>query len=284
MRTFLSVAQGSTEPPKFLEIHYNGAPKGQTPLAFVGKGITFDTGGIALKPPVGMKDMRADMGGAACVASATLAIAKLRLPINMVTCIPLTENMPGPSATKPGDIIYAMNGKSVEVENPDAEGRLVLADALHYANITYKPKTIIDVATLTGAIGISLGHIFSGVFTNSDELWSELDAAGEVEYDRLWRMPLDEEFGPQIYSSNADLCNRGGPKGGSCTAALFLKAFVEGVEAKDPEKLVRWAHLDIAGTMDVTRETPYQKKGMTGRSTRALIEFARRSCVGKGQA
>jgi len=279
MRTFLSVAQGSSEPLKFVEIHYNGAPKDHTPLVLVGKGITFDTGGIALKPPVGMKAMRADMGGAACVSSATLAIAKLRLPINVVTCIPLTENMPGPSATKPGDIIYAMNGKSVEVENPDAEGRLVLADALHYANITFKPSTIIDVATLTGAMGISCGQIFSGVFTNSDDLWSELNTAGDIEFDRLWRMPLDEEFGPQIYSSNADLCNRGGPQGGSCTAALFLKAFVEGVDAKSPEKFVRWAHIDIAGTMDVTREGPYQKKGMTGRSTRALIEFVRRSCV-----
>ncbi|KAJ3777756.1 leucine aminopeptidase [Lentinula raphanica] len=279
MNTFLSVTHGTNEPAKFLEIHYKGAPqKDAQPLAFVGKGITFDSGGISLKPGQGMKLMRGDMGGAATVVSATLAIAKLKLPINLVTVTPLTENLPGPSATKPGDIIYAMNGKSVEVDNTDAEGRLVLSDAIYYASTEYKPHTLIDVATLTGAMMIALGEIFTGVFSTSDELWERLHAAGEREFDRFWRMPLSEDFGPQIYSSNADLCNTGGRPGGSCTAALFLKAFAHGIEVEDgsnAETAMKWAHLDIAGTMEATRPTPYQEKGMTGRPVRALIEYVR---------
>ncbi|KZT41452.1 hypothetical protein SISSUDRAFT_1059392 [Sistotremastrum suecicum HHB10207 ss-3] len=277
MRTFLSVTKGTDEPAKFLEILYNGAPKGETPLAFVGKGITFDSGGISLKPAADMKLMRGDMGGAAAVASAALGIAKLKLPINLVVAIPLCENLPGPSANKPGDIIYAMNGKSVEVDNTDAEGRLVLADALYYTTTTYRPHTLVDVATLTGAVQVGLGHAFSGVFSNSDSLWDELNVAGEAEYDRFWRMPLDDEYGPQIYGSNADLCNTGGKPGGCCTAALFLKAFVDGVDG-EAEDAIRWAHIDIGGSMDVTRPGPYQRKGMTGRPTRGLIEFTRRLC------
>ncbi|KAF8587050.1 leucine aminopeptidase [Ramaria rubella] len=278
MNTFLSVTKGTAEPAKFLEIHYKGASsKDSQPLAFVGKGITFDSGGISLKPPKGMKLMRGDMGGAATVVSSTLAIAKLELPINLVTVTPLTENLPGPTATKPGDIVYAMNGKTVEIDNTDAEGRLVLSDALYYTSTTYKPHTLIDVATLTGAMVISVGEVFSGVFSTSDTLWSELHAAGEAEYDRFWRMPLDDEFGPQIWSSNADLCNTGGAPGGSCTAALFLKEFVDGIEAKDGEEApLRWAHIDIAGAMEATRSGPYTPVGMTGRPTRALVEFARR--------
>ncbi|KIK35941.1 hypothetical protein CY34DRAFT_551488 [Suillus luteus UH-Slu-Lm8-n1] len=170
-----------------------------------------------------------------------------------------------------------MNGKSVEVDNTDAEGRLVLADALYYASTEFKPHTVIDVATLTGAMDIALGEVYTGVFTTSDALWNRLSVAGESEYDRFWRMPLDEDYGPQIYSSNADLCNTGGKPAGSCTAALFLKAFVDGIEAKDgQEPSVRWAHLDIAGTMEFTRPIPYQEKGMTGRPVRALVEFVRR--------
>ncbi|KAL4268541.1 peptidase M17 family protein [Pleurotus pulmonarius] len=275
MRTFLSVTHGTSEPAKFLEIHYNGAGGDAQPLAFVGKGITFDSGGISLKPGAGMKEMRADMGGAATVVSATLAIAKLGLPVNLITVAPLTENMPGPSATKPGDIIYAMNGKTVEVDNTDAEGRLVLSDAIYYVSSEYKPHTLIDVATLTGAMMIALGEVYSGVFSTSDELWQKLHVAGETEYDRFWRMPLDEDYGPQIYSSNADLQNTGGRPAGSITAALFLKAFVDGLEPKDGGAPLKWAHIDIAGTMDATRETPYGSKGMTGRPVRALIEYVR---------
>ncbi|KAI0364795.1 hypothetical protein BV20DRAFT_955555 [Pilatotrama ljubarskyi] len=278
MNTFLSVTKGTSEPAKFLEIHYKGAASDATPLVFVGKGITFDSGGISLKPSVGMSLMRGDMGGAATVCAAALAIAQLKLPINLVVLTPLTENMPGPAANKPGDIVYAMNGKSVEIDNTDAEGRLILSDALYYGSTEFKPHTLIDVATLTGSMDYGVGEVYSGVFTNSDSLWAELHAAGEREYDRFWRMPLDEEYGPQIYSSNADLCNTGGKRAGCCTAALFLKSFVEGVEPADgaEEPAVRWAHLDIAGSMEASRSTAYQEKGMTGRPTRALIEFARR--------
>jgi aminopeptidase len=279
MRTFLSVTKGTDEPAKFLEIHYKGAPNASDrPIALVGKGITFDSGGISLKPGAGMKEMRADMGGAAAVVASTLAIAQLKLPINVVTFTPLCENMPGPSANKPGDIVYAMNGKSIEIDNTDAEGRLVLADALYYASSEFNPHTVIDVATLTGAMMIAVGDLYTGVFSTSDELWQKLHAAGESEYDRFWRMPLDEDYAHQISSSNADLCNTGGRLAGSCTAALFLKAFVDGIEPKGGEDQpgVQWAHLDIAGAMDYNRALPYQEKGMTGRPVRALVEYARR--------
>jgi len=157
-----------------------------------------------------------------------------------------------------------------------------LSDALYYVSSEFKPHTLIDVATLTGAIHIALGEIYSGVFATSDSLWKELHTAGEIEYDRFWRMPLDEDYGPQIYSSNADLCNTGGRPAGSCTAALFLKSFVEGIEGKDGEEPpLRWAHIDIAGSMEFTRSTPYCEKGMTGRPVRALVEFTRRMCHGQ---
>ncbi|KAJ6541634.1 cytosol aminopeptidase family, catalytic domain-containing protein [Mycena capillaripes] len=277
MRTFLSVSQGSAEPAKFLEIHYKGAasPNAQ-PLVLVGKGITFDSGGISLKPGADMKLMRGDMGGAAAVVAAGLAIAQLKLPINVVVLTPLSENMPSGTATKPGDIIYAMNGKTVEVDNTDAEGRLVLSDAIYYGSTEFNAHTLIDVATLTYAMDIALGEVFTGVFSTSDALWERLHAAGETEYDRFWRMPLDEDYGPQIYSSNADLQNTGGKPGGSCTAALFLKAFVHGLEPTDGAAPLAWAHIDIAGTMEATRPKPYLGLGMTGSSVRGLIEYARR--------
>ncbi|PVG04621.1 putative cytosol aminopeptidase [Serendipita vermifera] len=266
MRTFLSVTRGTAEPAKFLEIHYKGATNSDVlHLGLVGKGVTFDSGGISIKPGANMKAMRGDMGGAATVLAALRTIAKLKLPINVVLATPLTENMPGGRATKPGDV--------VEVDNTDAEGR----HALTYVSRDYKPRVLIDVATLTGAMDVALGQVFSGVFSTSDNLWSELYAAGEAEYDRFWRMPLDEEFGPQIYKSNADLCNTGGRSGGSCTAALFLKAFVEGIESIDgQDPKLQWAHIDIAGTMEATRAGPYQKTGMTGRGVRGLVEYARR--------
>lgn len=276
MRTFLSVTKGTSEPAKLLEIHYKGAAdKSATPLVLVGKGITFDSGGISLKPSADMKLMRGDMGGAATVCATAVAIAKLKIPINLVVVTPLCENLPGPSANKPGDVIVTMNNKTVEIDNTDAEGRLVLSDAIYYATSTYKPNTVIDVATLTGAMVIALGSVYSGVFTNSDALWSELNEAGQYSWDRFWRMPLDDDgFGPQIYGSNADLCNTGGRPGGSCTAALFLRHFVDGIDNEDAT--IRWAHIDIAGTMDVTRPGPYQQKGMTGRPVRAFVEFAKK--------
>ncbi|KAG6855847.1 hypothetical protein H0H87_010104 [Tephrocybe sp. NHM501043] len=264
------VTKGTSEPARIMEIHYKGAPsKDAQPLAFVGKGITFDSGGISLKPGAGMKLMRGDMGGAATVVGAALAIAQLELPVNLVVVTPLTENMPGPSATKPGDIVYAMNGKSVEIDNTDAEGRLVLSDAIYYTSTEYKPHTLIDVATLTGAMCVALGEVFSGVFSSSDTLWEQLRVAGETEYDRFWRMPLEEDFGPQIHSSNADLQNTGGRDAGACTAALFLKPFAHGIEAEDgQEPALKWAHIDIAGSMEATRATPYLETGMTGRPVR----------------
>ncbi|XP_006461537.1 hypothetical protein AGABI2DRAFT_118415 [Agaricus bisporus var. bisporus H97] len=277
MNTFLSVTHGSSEPAKILEIHYKGAPDSSAqPLAFVGKGITFDSGGISLKPPANMKAMRADMGGAATVSSAAWAIARLQMPINLVVVTPLTENMPGPSATKPGDIVYAMNGKSVEIDNTDAEGRLVLADAVYYTITEYHPHTLIDAATLTGAIKIALGEVYAGVFSSSDELWERLRAAGEDEYDRFWRMPLDDDYLPQIQSSNADLQNTGGRPAGSVTAALFIKAFAEGCEPRDGKPAtLKWAHIDMAGAKEVSRAGPYYEKGITGRPVRALIAYAR---------
>ncbi|KLO16601.1 leucine aminopeptidase [Schizopora paradoxa] len=282
MNTFLSVAKGSNEPAKFLEVHYSGAPqKDARPVAFVGKGVTFDAGGISLKPAAGMKLMKSDMCGAANACATALAVARLAIPINVIAIAPLTENIPGPNANKPGDIVYGMNGKSVEIDNTDMEGRLILSDALYYTSTTYKPHTILDIATLTYAMQISFGEIFSGVFSTSDSLWDELRDAGEIEHDRFWRMPLDEEFGPHIYSSIADLCNNGGPKGTCCTAALFLKAFVEGIQTKDENgrpktPSVRWAHLDACSVMECTRPGPYQALGAYGRPVRALIEFARR--------
>lgn len=274
MNSFLSVTHGTDEPAKLLEIHYKGASsKDAQPVAFVGKGITFDSGGISLKPGAGMKLMRGDMGGAASVVAATWAVAKLKLPVNVVTVTPLTENMPGPKATKPGDVVYAMNGQSIEIDNTDAEGRLVLADAMYYTSTEYKPHTLIDVATLTGAMDIALGEIYAGVFSTSDELWNQLHAAGEVEHDRFWRMPLDDEYLPQINSSNADLMNVGGRPAGSITAAMFLKPFADGIDAE--QNPLKWAHIDIAGVMEATRPTPYLEKGMSGRSVRGMIEYVR---------
>ncbi|KAF5386466.1 hypothetical protein D9757_005903 [Collybiopsis confluens] len=309
--TFLSVTHGTDEPAKFLEIiiaifsHYKGAPqKDAQPVALVGKGITFDSGGISLKPGENMKLMRGDMGGAGAVVSATLAIAKLKLPVNVVTITPLTENMPGPSATKPGDIIYAMNGKSVEVDNTDAEGRLVLSGTSAAAagcNSSWADKALkmpfimprlntnlilssmlqlllgrtgvldheLKLTLVHRAMVIALGELYTGVFSTSDELWQRLNVAGEHEFDRFWRMPLNEDYG---------MCSTGGRPAGSATAALFLKAFAHGIEAEDGSNAataMKWAHLDIAGAMDSTRPLPYQEKGMTGRPTRALIEYVR---------
>ncbi|KAF7340945.1 Leucine aminopeptidase [Mycena sanguinolenta] len=288
MRTFLSVTRGSAEPAKFLEIHYQGATSPDAkPLVLVGKGITFDTGGISLKPG-GRHEAHARRHGRVLTRSeppyTTSNFTQAAQPplwqlhwqsrsssfraINVVVLTPLAENMPSGTATKPGDIIYAMNGKSVEVDNTDAEGRLVLSDAIYYGSTEFNAHTLIDVATLTSAMDIALGEVFTGVFTTSDALWERLHAAGETEYDRLWRMPVDEDYGPQIYSSNADLQNTGGKPAGSCTAALFLKAFVHGLEPTDGSTPLAWAHIDTAGTMEATRPTPYLGRGMTGSSVR----------------
>lgn len=281
MNLFLSVAQGSDQPCKFVEVRYHGAPDQKAaPLALVGKGVTFDTGGICIKPSAGMELMRADMGGAAAVVATTWAIAQLGLPINVVAVAPLTENMPSGRATKPGDIFQARNGLTVQIDNTDAEGRLVLADALSYVTDVYAPHTVIDVATLTGACVMALGDVYSGVFTETESLWEQLKTASEAEHDLCWRMPLTDMYLPQISKLNADLVNTGGRPAGSCTAAIFLKQFVHGLEnrAKGESPRVRYAHMDIAGSMEAGVNTlcDYQGKGLTGRPVRALTEFARR--------
>ncbi|XP_062864778.1 cytosol aminopeptidase isoform X2 [Trichomycterus rosablanca] len=268
MGAFLSVSKGSEEPPVFLEVHYTGNPNSsQAPLVLVGKGITFDSGGISLKPASGMDAMRADMGGAATVCSAVITAAALGLPINIVGLAPLCENMPGGKANKPGDVVRAKNGKTIQVDNTDAEGRLILADALCYAH-SFKPRALVNAATLTGAMDVALGSAATGVFTNSDWLWDELHKASVATGDRVWRMPLFQHYTKQVTESAlADLNNVGkySRSGGACTAAAFLKEFVTAEH---------WAHLDIAGVMSNKDEVPYLRKGMSGRPTRTLVELA----------
>ncbi|XP_015239331.1 PREDICTED: cytosol aminopeptidase [Cyprinodon variegatus] len=268
MGAFLSVARGSEEPPVFLELHYNGCPdRKQLPLMLVGKGVTFDSGGISLKPSQSMDAMRADMGGAATVCASIITAAALNLPVNIIGLAPLCENMPSGKATKPGDVVTAMNGKTIQVDNTDAEGRLILADALCYGH-TLNPRAIVNVATLTGAMDVALGSAATGVFTNSDWLWEQLNKASAVTGDRVWRMPLFQHYTKQVTDCQlADLNNIGkySRAGGACTAAAFLREFVTAPH---------WAHLDIAGVMSNKDEVPYLRKGMSGRPTRTLVEFA----------
>lgn len=265
MNAFLAVAKGSNEPPRFLELNYkNGGDR--PPFVFVGKGVTFDSGGISLKPSGTMDEMRADMSGAACVVATLQAVAALKMPVNLTGLIPLCENMPSGHAIKPGDVVKAKNGKTVCVDNTDAEGRLILADALAHS-AKFKPKFVLDIATLTGAVRVALGNSATGVFTNSDMLYEILSQCGSRTGDRVWRLPLWKIFQKQIAEHAAyDLNNIGkGKGGGSCTAAAFLREFVpQGVD---------WLHLDTAGVMGPTDDTPYLGKGMTGRPTRTLIDF-----------
>lgn len=269
MGSFLSVTRGSDEAPVFLELHYEGAKDEQQPLALVGKGVTFDSGGISLKPSVNMDSMRGDMGGGACVVGAFSAIASLGVPTNIVGLIPLCENMPSGKATKPGDVVTAMNGTTIQVDNTDAEGRLILADALCYS-ANFNPKAVVDIATLTGSMMVALGAGAAGAFCSSDALWTLLHEAGMTSGDRLWRMPLLEVYRKDIMKTAlADLNNIGKPvpAASACTPAAFLKEFV---------KAEHWAHLDIAGVMQNTDEVPYLGVGMTGRPVRTLVEFAER--------
>ncbi|OMH85128.1 Cytosol aminopeptidase [Zancudomyces culisetae] len=285
MGAFLSVAVGSDQPPKFVEIIYKGGKEGEQPIAYVGKGITFDSGGISIKPSKGMDLMKGDMGGAAAVVAAMRGIAALKLPINAVCCVPLTENLPSGKATKPGDVVVAMNGKTVEVLNTDAEGRMVLADALTYVVEYHKPTTVVDVATLTGAIVVALGDAYSGVFTQSSDLWKRLKSSGVKTGDEFWRMPMHSIYAKAMESKVADLQNISSGKGaGSASAAMFLKEFVGPVQKPEDytetkgeavsERIPRWAHIDIAGTMDTDSNSGHQVRGMTGRPTRTLIELA----------
>jgi leucyl aminopeptidase len=261
MGSFLSVAAGSVQPPKFIVLRYNGDPSSKELLALVGKGITFDTGGISIKPAEKMEDMKYDMSGGAGVIAAMSAIGRLKPKLNVVGIVPATENMPGGKATKPGDIVKAMNGKTIEVINTDAEGRLILADALCYANKLGATK-IVDAATLTGACVIALGHASSAAITNNDAFGSQFLAAAKPTGERYWQMPYYEDYTTQMKSDIADLKNTGGRAAGTLTAAAFLREFVGNTP---------WIHLDIAGTAYLDNEFPWQAKGPTGTPVRAFV-------------
>lgn len=259
MGAFLAVARGSREPPAMIIVQYRGAPAAQAPVALVGKGITFDSGGISIKPAAAMDEMKYDMCGAASVLGTLRAVAELRLPINLVGLIPATENMPGGNAVKPGDIVTSLSGQTIEILNTDAEGRLVLCDTLTYAR-RFKPAVVIDIATLTGACVVALGQHASGLLSNHEPLAAALLAAGGRSGDRAWQLPLWEDYQKQLDSRFADFANVGGREAGSITAACFLARF-----AKD----LKWAHLDIAGTAWRTGN----KKGATGRPVPLLVQF-----------
>ena len=268
MGGLLAVSRGSVERPHCLVLEYSPLGEGVAPVALVGKGVTFDSGGISLKPREGMERMKDDMSGAAAVIGAFTAVARLGLPVNLVGVVPLTENLPDGMAYKPGDVVTTMAGKTVEIVNTDAEGRMILCDALHYA-LRYKPKAMIDLATLTGACLVALGYEASGMFGNNETLQRDLKRAGEVVGERLWEMPLWEEYGELMKSDIADLKNSGGSYAGSISAAWFLKQFV----AK-----TRWVHLDIAGTAWEEKGVHYRPKGATGIGVRLLVEYLRREC------
>ena len=265
MGALIGVAQGSVRDPRMLIMKWAGGANGTPPVALVGKGVTFDTGGISIKPAQGMESMKWDMGGAGAVAGAMLALARRKAKANIVGICGLVENMPDGNAQRPGDVVTTMSGQTVEVINTDAEGRLVLADAITYVQKEFKPATIIDLATLTGAILISLGHEFGGLFTPDDKLAQQLIAAGDDTGDKLWRMPLHETFDRLIDSPIADMKNVGPREGGSITAAQFIQRFVD--------EGVKWAHLDIAGQAWSDKPSSTHDKGATGYGVRLLDQF-----------
>jgi leucyl aminopeptidase len=259
MGAFLAVAQGSAEPLRFIVMHYNGAARTNAPVVLVGKGITFDTGGISIKPAAEMDEMKFDMGGAASVLGTFAALAELQPAINVVGLIPSCENMPDGLAVKPGDVVTSMSGQTIEVLNTDAEGRLILCDALTYAK-RFKPRSVIDIATLTGACVIALGAVRSGLFSARDELAQALGQAGDQSLDLCWRMPLDDEYAEGLKSNFADMGNVAGRAGGAITAAKFLQKFTADLP---------WAHLDIAGTAWKSGTA----KGATGRPVPLLLQY-----------
>ncbi|APG62856.1 leucyl aminopeptidase [Sphingorhabdus lutea] len=266
MGALLGVAQGSAKKPRLLAMRWDGTGgKTEKPVVFVGKGVTFDTGGISLKPPAGMEDMKWDMGGAGAVAGAMKALAGRKANAHVVGVCGLVENMPDANAQRPGDVVTSMSGQTIEVINTDAEGRLVLCDALHWAQEQYNPEYVIDLATLTGAIIISLAHEHAGLFTNDDDLSDKLTAAGKATGDSLWRFPLGKAYDKMIDSPIADMKNVGARGGGSITAAQFLQRYI-----KDG---VKWAHLDIAGTAWSDKSTSTWAKGATGFGVRLLDKF-----------
>jgi leucyl aminopeptidase len=262
MGALLAVSRGSAQPPKFIVLRYAGAAKSKKPLVLVGKGITFDTGGISLKPAAEMDEMKFDMSGAASVLGTLRALAGMKAPINVIGVVAACENMPDGAAIKPGDIVTTLSGQTVEILNTDAEGRLILCDALTYAS-RFEPDAIIDIATLTGACVIALGHVASGLFANDQKLADEIKDAADDAWDRVWQMPLWEDYQEQLRSNFADFANIGGRPGGSITAACYLARFT---------REMRWAHLDIAGTAWKSG----REKGSTARPVPLLVRFALR--------
>lgn len=267
----LAVGMGSARPPRVVILRWNGTGKStgknSAPLAFVGKGVTFDTGGISIKPAAGMEEMKMDMGGSAAVVGMIRILARTKAKVDVVGIVGLAENMPSDRSYRPGDIVTSLSGKTIEVLNTDAEGRLVLCDALTYVQQTYKPKMIVDLATLTGAIMVALGVEYAGAFVNDDKLWSQLENASKATGEKLWRMPLDEAYRNEMKGTASDLQNLGnlGRYGGACSAAGFLEMFIEG---KTP-----WAHLDIAGTAWWKSDKPTVPKGGTGFGVRLLYKL-----------
>jgi leucyl aminopeptidase len=259
MGAFLAVTQGSVQAPRLIVCEYRGTTKSVAPICLVGKGITFDSGGISLKDPPAMDEMKFDMSGAASVLGALRAVAELELPINLVVVVAACENMPSGAAVKPADIVTTMSGQTVEILNTDAEGRLVLCDAITYSR-RFKPAAVIDVATLTGACIVALGNHFSGLMSNDQTLADALSAAGTRADDRVWQLPIGDEYADQLKSNFADIANVGGREGGACTAASFLWKF-----AKD----LNWAHLDVAGTAWLSGS----QKGSTGRPVPLLVDY-----------
>jgi leucyl aminopeptidase len=257
---FLAVAQGSDQPPRMIVLNYQGGKKADKPFVLVGKGVTFDTGGISIKPASGMDEMKYDMCGAASVFGTLKAVLELELPINLVCLLACAENMPSGGATRPGDIVTSMSGQTVEILNTDAEGRLVLCDTLTYAE-RFKPQAVIDIATLTGACIVALGAHTSGLMGNDEALLQQLLKAGQSADDRAWQLPLFDEYQEQLDSPFADIANIGGPKAGSITAGCFLSRFA---------KKYHWAHLDIAGTAWISGG---KEKGATGRPVPLLTQY-----------
>ena len=272
MGALLGVGQGSEQPSRILAIKWDGGKEGDAPIAFVGKGVTFDTGGISLKPPAGMWDMKWDMGGSGAVAGAMLTLVKRKAKANIVGVVGLVENMPDGKAQRPGDIVTSMSGQTIEVLNTDAEGRLVLCDALTWTQRTFKPSRIVDLATLTGAMIIALGKEYGGMFANDDSLAEDLAEAGLQVGDKLWRLPLGPAYDKLIDSPISDMKNIGPREGGSITAAQFLKRFIEDDTP--------WAHLDIAGMVWAEKPGRTWDKGATGYGARLLDTFIRNTAEG----
>jgi leucyl aminopeptidase len=273
MHALLGVARGSSEPAKFIILEYYGRRKSDPPIALVGKGLTFDSGGISIKPSEKMDEMKSDMAGGAAVMGAIMAAADLKLPVNVVGLIPATENLPGGRAYKPGDILKSLSGQTIEVITTDAEGRLILADALTYAT-RYRPAAIIDLATLTGACIVALGDQVIGMLGNDDGLKSQIRRAADRTGERVWELPLWEDYHELIKSDVADFKNSGGRAGGAITAAAFLSKFVGNVP---------WVHLDIAGPSWLTKDKPYIPKGASGVGVRLMVQVLRDLAAGKTQ-